>query len=104
MFCRVADNAALADFAFADFKLWLNQSNTIAIRIQTAGNRRKNQFQGDKRDIYGGEVKEKGKLPGFQITGILSFQHCYALILPEFPDQLIMPGINRTDVRRAMLQ
>src|SRR5581483_9431748 len=98
----IADDSALADPAFPNLELWLDQGNERGLLVRNPSHRRKEHANCDERRVQHDETHRLGEL--FQIPGVRPIHDDDARIDAQRPVELAISDVNGVHAPRPMLQ
>jgi hypothetical protein len=97
----IADHAALADLALADFELRLDQGDEMGARRGEGEGRGQQGLEPDEAGVAGDQLDRLGQLRAGQTARVSPFQHHHARILAQLPGQLAAADVDGIDAGRA---
>ncbi|MMZ60462.1 hypothetical protein D1872_225550 [compost metagenome] len=105
MYFRIAHHAGFSYFLPPGLELRLNQGGDIRGAGEQLQERRKNNFQRDKRHVDAGETRTGSvQIGGSHIAKIRPLFDVDTLIVTERPIELIVADIDRVNVTGSVLQ
>src|SRR5437879_3536297 len=104
MLCRIFDDSAFTNLAFANLKLRLDKRDDAAPLRQERPDSRQDFCRRDEGYIDRYKIEPLIEIFRFQVTRIDTFAHVNSRVVTQTPVELIVANINGYNFARAVLQ